>query len=252
MTKALALAGILALVSVAAADDKRYTMADLKALVSQKSYREAVQHLGDISPSERNADWQAVAGEASAGLLAGASPDEKLGTMMALEQQYPVLLKSPKYSAARSEAGPAAFAACFRNGDLDTCRTAALKFVDADPTNGKLALAIAKLARLNMNSYSSVPFFKRALAANKGTAVCKDEDLSIAVIAALGLPYEDPLFVDARPIAGTTCWADLKKGILKELAANPNGYYKTNVCDLMRGKPAKETGDLTTLCAPKE
>jgi len=238
MNKAVAIA-LLGLTTLAVAEDKKYTMADLKALVAQKSYREAVQHLEDISPSERNADWQDMAGTASAGLVAAVEHDEKLGTMQGLE--------------ARSEAGPPAFAECFQSEyQVEECRNAALKFVDADPTNAKLTLAMAKVARLGMMSYAAMPFFKRAVTANKGGAACKDEDLSIAVIAALGLPYDNVLFVDAKPIAGTTCWADLRKPILKELAANDSGYYKTNVCDLMRGKPTKETGDLTTLCAPKK
>jgi hypothetical protein len=252
MNKAVAIA-LLGVTTLAVAEDKKYTMADLKALVAQKSYREAVQHLEDISPSERNADWQDMAGTASAGLVAAVEHDEKLGTMQGLEARYPILLKSSKYLAARSEAGPPAFAECFQSEyQVEECRNAALKFVDADPANAKLTLVMAKVARLGMMSYAAMPFFKRAVAANKGGAACKDEDLSIAVIAALGLPYDNVLFVDAKPIAGITCWADLRKPILKELAANDSGYYKTNVCDLMRGKPTKETGDLTTLCAPKK
>src|SRR5271156_39505 len=68
----LAIAVLIALggTRLAHADDKKYTMADLKALVTQQSYREAVQHLDDVAPSERNADWQEVAGTAAAGFVA--------------------------------------------------------------------------------------------------------------------------------------------------------------------------------------
>jgi hypothetical protein len=65
MKHLVALAGIAALASVAVADQGRYTLAELKALVAQKSYREAVRHLSDIAPSERNAAWLAVAVDAA-------------------------------------------------------------------------------------------------------------------------------------------------------------------------------------------
>ncbi len=241
---------LCAVTTLAHADDKKYTMADLKALVTQQSYREAVQHLDDVAPSERNADWQEVAGNAAAGLVASLDEaDEKLTTMRGLEARFPLLLKSAKYRTARTDAGPAAFTMCFHNDDrLEECRVAALKFVDADPTNAKLTLSIAKVVRMGIMSYGAVPFFKRAVAASK--TACKDEDLAIAVFAGLGLPYDNALFVDAKPLAQTQCWSELKKPLLKELAANDSGYFKVNVCDLMRGKSAKETGDLTTLCAP--
>jgi len=63
--KALAsVACVLVATTPAAADkDKKYTLADLKALVKDKAYKEAVVHLGDVAPSERTAEWQDIAEE---------------------------------------------------------------------------------------------------------------------------------------------------------------------------------------------
>jgi hypothetical protein len=52
----LALGALAAFATTAHADDKKYTMADLKALIEQKGYQEAIEHMKDISPSERKAD----------------------------------------------------------------------------------------------------------------------------------------------------------------------------------------------------
>jgi hypothetical protein len=248
MKQTLALAALL-ISSLALADhDKKYTLADLKALVEQKSYQEAIEHLADVAPSERNADWQDVAGKAAVGLLDGA-PDAitKLQYMIGIEQQYPAVMKSPKYVAARTEAAGPAFNACFDQGDFMTCKDYAKKFVDADPTNGKLTLSVAKAVRHGMSSYSATPFFKKAIAANKQSSICKDEDLEIAVIASMGLPEKDELYNDGRAILKDSCFAELKKPALEELAKEESGYYHDNVCALMTEK--KE--NVAKLCAKK-
>ena len=63
--RSLVVVVIMVLASVAHADDKKYTLADLKALVGQSAFKEAFQHLGDISPSQRTAEWVDLAAAAS-------------------------------------------------------------------------------------------------------------------------------------------------------------------------------------------
>ena len=74
MKHLLALAALAALATTAHADDRKYTLADLKALIEQKGYQEAIEHMKDIAPSERKAEWIDIAGTAGAGLITGA-PD---------------------------------------------------------------------------------------------------------------------------------------------------------------------------------
>ncbi|HUJ62495.1 MAG TPA: hypothetical protein VLX92_28535 [Kofleriaceae bacterium] len=248
MTKHAMLVSCLCLAaSVASADnDKKYTMTDLKALVDQKSFQEALMHLGDIAPSARNAEWQDVAVRAALGMVdSGEDAVTKLTYMIAIEKQYPVLIKNAKYAAMRTDLGPKGFDACFQGGDTQTCLDYALKFIDADPGNGKLALAIAKVGRRGMNSYSAVPLFKRAVASNKA-AVCKDDDLSITIVAALGLPADYTNQVDARSIASTACWAELRKPIVDELAKGETGYFHDNACALLKDKHDRDAARLCT------
>ena len=91
--------------ALARADAPKDTIADLKALVAQQAYKEAYVHLADIAPSQRNADWIDVGGEACAGLLG--TVDASDGTTLALidqiDRNFPPLLKSAKYTKARAD-----------------------------------------------------------------------------------------------------------------------------------------------------
>ena len=250
-SRALCVASILLVTSLASADkDKKYTLDDLKALVQQKSFQEALDHLGDIAPSERKADWQDLAGQVGVGVVGnGKDALTKLAVMIGVEQQYPVVLKHAKYMSLRTELGPKGFDACWADGDTQTCLDYATKFIDDDAGNGKLALAIAKIGRRNMNAYSAIPLFKRALVANKGTAVCKDDDFKLAVTGALGLPPDFDNAVTGRELA-TTCWSDLRKGVMDELAKEDSGaYFKANTCQVA---PAKKEQAASRLCVEKK
>jgi len=150
--------------------------------------------------------------------------------------------------ALRTEVGPKGFDACWNDGDTQTCFDYAKKFIDDDPTNGKLALAVAKSGRRGMNAYNAVPLFKRAMTATKGTTVCKDDDLKLSVTAALGLPPDYDDAKTGRELA-TTCWTDVKKAVMAELGKDDAGsYYKDNACQVAQAK--KE--DTLRLCGSKK
>src|SRR5215203_5806486 len=135
---ALAL-GVLASSSLAFAEKKPYTLADLKSLVAQKSFKEAVEHLSDVAPSERTADWQAVAADAAAGYIGSLKDDNLVTKVLEIERvdgEYPAILKSAKYTKVRGEVGLKAYKGCFENSYwIDECLDHAFKFIEADPDN---------------------------------------------------------------------------------------------------------------------
>src|SRR5688500_8097977 len=109
----IAIAAVLvATKSSALADKKPYTLADLKTLVSQKSFKEAVAHLTEVSPSERNADWLNVAVDAAVGYIAGLSNDDLAAQILEIERidsEVPAILGSTKYTKVRAEIGVKGF-----------------------------------------------------------------------------------------------------------------------------------------------
>ena len=241
---------LLAIAGSARADDKKYSLADIKLLVADKHYEEALLHLReDFKPTERGAEWKDLTGQAAVGLAAAGKDDvEKLVNLLRIEEAFPSVVKHARYAEVRSALAPKGFAACYEHSyDVGECNGFAQKFVDADPSNGKLALAVAKAARKGQNAYGAVPLFKRAVAATK--AACKDRDLELAVIGALGLPADHALFPDGQALAADSCWSELRPAILKRLDG-ASGYYKDNVCEVLRNKRAK--ADFTRLCANED
>ncbi|HTL35777.1 MAG TPA: hypothetical protein VL326_21755 [Kofleriaceae bacterium] len=237
---------VTVLASTASAKGTKYTLADLKQLNADGSYREAFEHIGDVPPSQRKADWIDVAAEAAAGALGTLDTDDG-STIAAIEQidkQFPQLLKSAKYTKPRADLGYQGIVGCFEQTNdywgsygLENCSKLALKFVDKSGGDRALALKVAKVARKSMNAYGAVPFFKRTLGP-KDTAACKDDDLKLAVVAGLGLPADDANAVESRAIMAT-CWDQLKDPILEEFSKeSKDGYVHQNACSTLLAKKA--------------
>ena len=235
--------GIVATVTVAAADKKPYTLADLKTLVSQKSFKEAVGHLDDVAPSERNADWQTVAADAAAGYIGGLSNDNLVTKVVEIERldgEYPTILKSTKYTKVRGEIGLKAYKGCFENEYwIDECLDHAYKFIDADTDNHELAFKMGKLVRLNAKHWASLRYFKNALRAKDTKSMCADEDVKLAVLSGLALPDSYDALPIAKELAQGACWNNLKKPIVDAFNEDSeNGYVRTNACSFLKAKKA--------------
>lgn len=264
MRKQLLACALLAITTThVAADDKKYTLADLKALVSQKSFKEAVAHLGDVAPTERNADWQALAADAATGYINGLSNDDYAAKIVAIEQldeSFPTILKSPKYTKVRTEIGLKGFARCFNqdsgywwrsNASFEVCRDHLVKFVDADAGNADLTLRAAKLFRREVSPHSAAAgFFKKAITAHgrSAGAVCKDEDLKLVVVSGFNAPKDWEQNKIVHDIVVNTCWNEFKSVVIDEYKkASETSYERRNTCAILKAKSAL-SADMTRAC----
>jgi hypothetical protein len=237
------LLAVLVTTTIASAEKKAYTLADLKTLVSQKSYKEAVDHLSDVAPSERKADWEAVAVDAVAGYIGGLSNDNLVTKVLEIERvdgAYPVILKSAKYTKVRGEIGLKAYKGCFENSYwIDECLDHAYKFVDADAGNSDLAFKMGKLVRLNAKHWAALRYFKLALKGKGSKTMCGDEDVKLAVLSGLALPDSYDALPIAKEVAQGACWDNLKKPIVDAFNEDSeNGYVRTNACGFLKAKKA--------------
>ncbi|MBA3456711.1 MAG: hypothetical protein H0T42_26715 [Deltaproteobacteria bacterium] len=230
--------------SVAQADNKKYTLADLKALNDQSAFKEAFLHIGDIAPAQRKAEWLDVAATAAGGVLGILDTDDG-STAAAIDQidkEYPALLKSAKYTKPRAELGYQGLEGCFSqtNGywssyGLDNCIKIGMRFVANSGGDKALALKVAKLARRSMNSASSVPFFEAAVGKDN-KALCADSDFKIAVVAGIALPPDYPNAPKARKLM-VTCWDSVKDAVLEAFEADSEGgYIHQNACETLIAK----------------
>jgi hypothetical protein len=246
------LAGIGVLVASTAfadAKEKPYTLGDLKTLVSQKAYEEAVGHLGDLRPSERTAEWLDVAVAAASGYVAQLPTSQIMYAIEAIDRAFPQVLTSPKYTQVRAEQGLKSYGKCL--AESDACLESATRFLEADPSNTDLALKMSKVVLRSFSSkYTAAPFFKRAVSGKAPGAACKDEDLKTAMVAALGLPKSYDGAAAGRAIADV-CWNEQKKTVsdqLTEAVSTSSGYVRANTCEVLKAKQAL-TADQTRICA---
>jgi len=227
----------------ASADDHKYTLKDLKALIDQKGYQEVLQHLDDVAPSDRKQDWIDVAGQAAAAYMTEAEATDKLGIMVSLEKQYPALIKSAAYTKARLDAIPKAFSACYEHASgryggeeerlkgFDKCIEMGQKFIDSEPSNAAMPLAIARATGKTSFPYKSLGLFKTALAAaGKGAAaVCKEEGITHGVINALH--FAGGKLLEETTAVSTTCWAVVKKPVMDEVTKkDTSDTFKMSAC----------------------
>jgi hypothetical protein len=221
-----------------------YEMADLKALEKQGSWQELVEHLEDIPPSKRNADWQGIAERGSASYLGTFEIKEERDARQPLEvaaqllKRYPLLKQSKLFMSKRAEVGLKSYQysySLFRHSRSDDKWLTELEeFVQADSVTTDLPLRAAKLVVSRLVADTAFPFFKMALA-RTGKAVCKDPDFHKTVVATFD---EGAWLKELTEIVQGTCWNEVKGPLLAELGRSESSSYRKNVCPVLQAKNA--------------
>lgn len=220
-----------------------YELADLKALESQQGWRELVDHLQDIVPSKRDAEWKGLAERGLVGLLDTLDLKDAQKAQRALDEidaqlkRWAWLKQSKPFLAKRADVGLKAFAMTYGNsrhsaGD-DPWRDALKEFVAADPVTADLNLRAGKLVTSRLVADVAIPFFKAALATG-GKALCKDAEVQKALLAA----WEDGSFKDDATAMTDTCWDELKAPLTASLAKAPYAARKNALCPYLTAKKA--------------
>ena len=222
-----------------------YTMKDLQVLANQQAWRELAEHLGDITPTGRNKEWEQLAEKAALGVLQDSDsklkPDAGIVASDDLLSRFPGLKKSKEFMTKRAEIGLQSFARCFSyQYYFAECNKQLKKFIASDAGNLDLAFKAGKLVRLNMSHWSALPYFRSGLAQKNESRNCQDEDVQLAVLSGLRLPkdYRESI-EDAGTIAAQLCWNELKSALLAELKSG-NSYFKENSCGFLKTKAPTE------------
>jgi hypothetical protein len=252
MQRVLAFAAILTLAAPAWAGS--FELKDLEALEKQESWQEILNHLDDIPPSKRNDVWQRVAEKAGAGVLNAIDPSKEgdrgrwgppplphaVQLADAILKQYPTLKKSKVFMSARADSGLKGFKVTFSNsshnaGD-DPWRDQLKAFAASDPSTPDLQLRAGKLVTSRLVAYVAIPFFKAAINGTPGAGICKDADVKKALVSALS----DSQWTEDAKAMTTTCFADVKGDLEKELGKEPDKIekLKTNACPIFAAKKA--------------
>ena len=223
------------------AEQEKYTMEDLKALVEQESWIEVLDHAEDVRPSQRGETWSEYLQTAAVGhlnaLKDAGDPDRAMAASEELIVKHPILKRSRRYMTMRGRLGLDAMENCFRHDQSGlTCSERLETFVKADPTNDNLAFEAGKLSRLRGSAHVSAKLFAMAFKKKSRRQSCNDEQVALAIERVLSNTKEGDAVSAARKIAFDYCWPVLKDAVIDDFL-NAGSYYLSNTCaDLKRKK----------------
>lgn len=231
-----------------------YELADLKALDKDQSWRELVDHLNDIVPSKRDAEWKAIAERACTGVIDAsevkdpASSQRVLDRIDELMKRYGWLKDSKPFMTRRADVGLKALGWTFQNSrhsSSDDPWFEALKtFVAADAVTPDLALRALKLTNTRLVAVVAFPFVKPVLSKG-GKAACKDSDLQKTVVNAM---TEGSWAAESKEII-TTCWDELKPIVIAEVTKpEQTRTIQLKLCPTLVEKKAADADPVKKAC----
>lgn len=245
---------LLAVLLPLSASAATYELADLKALEKDQSWRELVDHLTDLVPSKRDAEWKALAERACTGVLDAAevkdvpSAEAMLAQLEGLLKKFTWLKDSRPFMARRAEVGLKALGWTYQTsrhstGDdpwLDSLKA----FVAADTQTPDIALRGAKLVTSRLVAEVAFPLLRAALARG-GKAVCKDADLQQATLGAL----EDGAWKQEVGEVLTTCWAELGPRLAEQvMKADATRTQRMKLCPALVERKGLGPADQKARC----
>jgi hypothetical protein len=224
---------------------KGYTMGDLKALAAKAQWQELLQHIEDVPPAKRGAEWDDLLERSATELLTQYGTESSgysaFSSAERLVERYPALTKSERFMAKRFEVSKLAFQSCLAESyNASECLRSMQDFLKVGSPPPEVAFHFGKLVRGKLNHYLAVPFFHRGLQGRPANAPeCADQDLGLAVKAGLGLPPPEENARLAREIAGERCFGTLEKALVAQLVArDSSGYEAENICGVLKAKGA--------------
>ncbi|MEM6730329.1 MAG: hypothetical protein AAF658_02165 [Myxococcota bacterium] len=226
--------------SAALAEDTKYTMEDLKALVEQESWPETIEHLEDIRPTKRKKEWNGYLEKAALGLVNSvAETSDVYSAWQTAEQllvRFPPLKKSRAYLDRRGETGIESMKQCFQaRYGVEQCLEASKKLIDLDPKNTKLAFELGKIVRLGTTGGSAMIYFERALKDKKMRTECAHEEVKTALEQAAS--QTDDRGAAMKKVAFDYCWAQLKTDVVEQFARGSKSTHR-NLCPGLAKKRA--------------
>lgn len=221
-----------------------YEMADLKALEKQAAWKELTEHLLDIAPSKRNAEWQALAEKACTQYLdlitikEGKAAEAALVEVDELLKRIPQVKTGKGFMARRAALGLKVYAMSFhdyRHSQSDDAWLPKVRaFADSDPVTVDLPLRLAKLINERLVAYLSFPLVKQAIE-RQGKAICKDGDVQKTLLATA----EEGSWADELgKLAGETCWDDFKAPAIAAIEKTDDKAVLKHLCPMVEKKGA--------------
>lgn len=166
--------------------DRKYSLKEMKILIDQEMWDEAITHLEDTPPLQRDEQWKSILYEVAVGWLYDMEIHEDLDhsykSVRNLFQRFKVLKKSPEAMKYRKKIGLRYIDKCLSDRNLQDCESVSNHFIRYDRRSVEdLGFAVGKLTTYHRLHRGAIPYF--ALAVNEDTAdqYCSEERLHLAI-----------------------------------------------------------------------
>ena len=228
-------------VSAIAHGNDRYSMDDLLALEKTESWRELWAHLLDIKPSRRNTIWRQLGTTVTQARLNApypiGQPERQFVFVVEALDQLPFLKDNPDFMRSRTDIGLRKLESCFQSGTPKACRNNFLAFIQQAPDDRDLAFAAGKIVRRKMSYAYAMAFFYHALNGAPTLARCDDEDVWLALSAALDLRNaKSEALRMAKDVGFGTCWENLQGKLIDSVTDTPKRMQ--HICSSLLEKKA--------------
>jgi len=218
--------------TVSVSAENLYSMADLQVLDKKNQWQELLDHLSDIKPAQRDANWEKLVDSAMSGRSQQLYKEANAKKIIEFFDQYiplyPSILKDAEFMKKRADYGSDYYKYCISYNDSD-CHKEYLGFIKLDP-NRSYAFDIAKKVRRQASDIRANEYFQLAEPI-KSLGKCDDPDLSDAVLAGLIAKPSHKTVPIAQAIAFGSCIAELSQTVKKAIRSEANGVE--NACALV-------------------
>jgi hypothetical protein len=231
------------LFGISALAESKYSIQDLKALNAKGSWEEMVEHLEDIPPSKRDAEWSTLTENACANFMASLELNEKNSRMALFASdrilsRYPQLKQSKTFMAKRAEVLLKSFELSYgyssHSSGNDPWLDALKEFVKSDTLTVDLPQRAAQLVQKRLAAACAWPLWKTAI--DRGSQVCQQAEFQNSILAA----FEEGVWKDEiAEVAKTKCWAELKTPLLTRLEKSEATSFPEAVCPVLKEKSVK-------------
>ncbi len=167
--------------------DKKYTVKELKILADQEMWDEAMAHLEDIPPLQRDQPWRDVLEQIIVGWLYDMEIHEDIDyayqQVRDTFQRFKVLKKSPQAMSYRKKIGLRYLKKCLQqNKPLKDCHPASMAFIRYDRNSvADLGFEVGKLTTYYRIHRGAIEYFHLALNEENKDQFCQEERLQLAI-----------------------------------------------------------------------
>ncbi|MCB0361734.1 MAG: hypothetical protein KDD35_03390, partial [Bdellovibrionales bacterium] len=221
------------------ASQSQLHMKDLQALQKSEDWGEILYKAKQISPSERDLEWQKIVQEAARNtvgrMLKSPRQSEDYKEISSLLNSYDFLKKDQEFIKSSGPVVLKHFEKCYQGSSYgDHCGDELMEFLNYSPDNHEFAFSAAQLVAKKQGSDKALPVFIYAFTEKSDSDRYCDDSIFIKTFnAAMKLPHGDPKVKMAQSLARKYCFKYLEEEMISLLESQNSKSVVQNICPVL-------------------